>query len=82
MPTVFEIKRVLDAMNKLGTQYSGVKTVSEAAAAQLLLPVNHPAVALAALYSSYELLCFSINKKPVSLGTWMARSPRREKYAS
>lgn len=82
MPNAFEIKRVLDRMNKLGHQHKNIKTVAEAAAKELCLSLNSPAVVFAILYSQYELLCMSQNKKPMSLGTWIAKPVRRQQHAS
>lgn len=71
MKLVFQVKRVLDRMDKLGPQYSNIDDCARKASAELLMFDLSPIVLRAKEYAKYELKCLSLNRKPKSLAQWM-----------
>lgn len=73
MTELFQAKRVLDRMNKIGNRHFTLSQTANAAALDLLMfPTSDP-VELAKQYAKYELDCIVANKKPLTLVKWFMR---------
>jgi hypothetical protein len=70
MHEIFQIKRVLDRMDKFGPKFPRLDDVVKAAASDLLKFVIDPAVQKAKSYALYEMRCFRDNRKALPLAQW------------
>jgi hypothetical protein len=78
MSDVFTVKRLLDRMNELGSEYVNMDELARAAASDLMIYARHPIVDIAKEYALHELKALRDNETPLPLGKWYAR---RRRYA-
>jgi hypothetical protein len=70
MEHLFEIRRVLGQMDKLGPGYRKIDDLLRAAVDKLGMQVTDPAAVDAKEYMRYEMICMAQNKKPQSVVAW------------